>query len=109
MKVTNCKISSRLQATIKINWLKTVEIDVLTKHAALAMCGNNKVLWDIVENEYEMSSVPVPIKILDNIRNNLDFNNQAFAESLLAVAGKHPDEDYNIGFKTLLEKHNRGV
>ena len=107
MKVTDCKISSRLQATIKVSWLKTVEIDVLTKHVAFAICGNNKALWDIVEDEYEMSSAPVPAKVLDNIRSNLDFNNQNFAVSLLAVAGKHPDEDYNIGFKTLLETHIR--
>lgn len=106
MKITDCKISSRLQATIKVSWLKTVEIDVLTKHAAFAICGNNKALWDIVEQEYRTSSAPVPTTVLNNIRENLDFNNQNFAESLLAVAGKHPDDDYNVGFKTLLAKHN---
>lgn len=107
MRVFDCKISSRLQATIKVSWIKTVKIDVLTKHAALGICGNNKALWDIVEHDYEMSSVPVPTKVLENLRSNLDFNNQNFAGTLLAVAGNHPDEDYNIGFKTLLETHNR--
>lgn len=100
MNVTNFRISTaNVEATIKTGLLKKVEVTIPTKK--LMYVFSDPQNW----GEIDKITITKPVldDFMDTIDDMLSNGNSTFAELLLKVAGKHPNQFENIAFKEILK------
>jgi hypothetical protein len=85
MRVLDCKISSRLQATIKINWLKTVEIDIPIRYIMYSYA--EKQNWPSIFEEHPDGTM-CPYDLFNILKEQVEYNQDLLAINLLKITGK---------------------
>ncbi|MCB9361347.1 MAG: hypothetical protein H6588_08600 [Flavobacteriales bacterium] len=98
MKVTNCRISSKVEATIKFSWLKSKNVSVPTRKVMYAFSHPNN--WDEIDKiEFNKDSLK---DFARTVYDMIDNDGHTLAEILLKIAGEHPNAYENEMFKKLL-------
>ena len=91
MKVIKCRVSSNVEATIKVSWLKQKDLKIPTRKVMYMF--SDPLNWGEID-KLEINKETLK-DISDTIFNSLETNNQQLAELLLKIAGEHPNSYEN--------------